>query len=171
LARGSVTVTQVLSVLICHRRQELRWPPRAFPRDCPERSKVRTTLSAYSRRKHAHLETLRRSARALACCLARSRSKPESGIDYQQVGTVRRECLDFLIPLGRRHLKHILNCRVRHYNHGRVHMSLGPGVPAPDHPSPPQTEDRHRLPTGHRVCCKAVLGGLHHEYWLEKIAA
>jgi hypothetical protein len=26
--------------------------------DCPERSKVRTTLSAYSRRKHAHLETL-----------------------------------------------------------------------------------------------------------------
>jgi len=35
----------------------------------PERSKVRTTLSAYSRRKHTHLETLRRSAR--------SRSKPE----------------------------------------------------------------------------------------------
>jgi hypothetical protein len=36
-------------------------------------------------------------------------------------------------------------------NHGRVHMSLGPGTPAPLYPSPPQTEHRHRLPQGHRV--------------------
>jgi len=97
------------------------------------------------------------------------RAPTANAICERVVGTVRRECLDFLIPLGRRHLKHILNCWVRHYNHGRVHMSLGPGVPAP--PSPPHTEDRHRLPTGHRVRCKAVLSGLHHEYWLEKIAA
>jgi len=87
------------------------------------------------------------------------------------VGTIRRECLDFLIPLGQRHLKDILNRWVRHYNHGRVHMSLGPGIPAPLYPSPPQTEHRHRLPQGHRVCRKAVLGGLHHEYWLERVAA
>jgi putative transposase len=87
------------------------------------------------------------------------------------VGTIRRECRDFLIPLGHRHLKHILKGWVSHYNHGRVHMSLGPGIPAPLHPSPPQTEHRHRLPQGHRVRRKAVLGGLHHEYWLEKVAA
>lgn len=87
------------------------------------------------------------------------------------VGTIRRECLDFLIPLGQRHLKQILNRWVLHYNHGRVHMSLGPGIPAPLHPSPPDSEHRHRLPPGHRVRRKAVLGGLHHEYWLEKAAA
>jgi putative transposase len=87
------------------------------------------------------------------------------------IGTIRRECLDFLIPLGQRHLKDILNRRVLHYNHGRVHMSLRPGVPAPIHPSPPQTERRHRLPQGYQVRRKAVLGGLHHEYWLEKVAA
>jgi transposase InsO family protein len=34
------------------------------------------------------------------------------------IGTIRRECLDFLIPLGQRHLKDILNRWVRHYNHG-----------------------------------------------------
>jgi putative transposase len=87
------------------------------------------------------------------------------------VGTIRRECLDFLIPLGQRHLKHLLNRWVEHYNHGRVHMSLGPGIPSPLTPSPPYSEHRHRLPPGHRVCRKAVLGGLHHEYWLENIAA
>jgi putative transposase len=87
------------------------------------------------------------------------------------VGTIRRECLDFLIPLGQRHLKHILNHWVRYYNHSRVHMSLGPGIPAPLHPSPPQSEHRHRLPGGHRVRRQAVLGGLHHEYWLERVAA
>jgi transposase InsO family protein len=53
------------------------------------------------------------------------------------VGTIRRECLDFLIPLGLRHLKHTLNRWILHYNHGRVHMSLGPGIPAPLIPSPP----------------------------------
>ena len=80
------------------------------------------------------------------------------------VGTIRRECLDFLIPLGQRHLKHLLNRWVLHYNHGRVHMSLGPGIPAPIAPSPPHSEHRHRFPPGHRMRRKAVLGGLHHEY-------
>jgi len=87
------------------------------------------------------------------------------------VGSIRRDCLDFMIPFGERHLKQILNQWILHYNHGRVHMSLGPGIPAPLHPSPPQTEHRHRLQQGHRMRRKAVLGGLHHEYWLEKVAA
>jgi putative transposase len=86
------------------------------------------------------------------------------------VGTIRRECLDFLMPLGQRHLRQILNRWVSHYNHGRVHMNLGPGTPAPLYPSPPQPEHRHRLPQGYRVGHKAVLGGLHHEFWLEEVA-
>jgi hypothetical protein len=50
-------------------------------------------------------------------------------------------------------------------------MSLGPCIPAPLKPSPPHSEHRHRLPPGHRMRRKAVLGGLHHEYWLEEVAA
>jgi hypothetical protein len=46
----------------------------------------------------------------------------------RMVGTIRRECLDFLIPLGQRHLKHLLNRWVLHYNHGRVHMTRTFGV-------------------------------------------
>ena len=45
------------------------------------------------------------------------------------VGTIPRECLDFLIPVGEAHLKRILREYVRHYNRGRTHSSLGPGIP------------------------------------------
>jgi putative transposase len=48
------------------------------------------------------------------------------------VGTIRRECLDFLIPLSEVHLKRILREYVRHYNRGRPHSSLGPGIPEPE---------------------------------------
>jgi hypothetical protein len=73
--------------------------------------------------------------------------------------------------LGERHLRQVLRSWVTHYNHARVHMSLGPGIPAPLTPSPPENPHRHRLPANQMIRSKAVLGGLHHEYWLEKIAA
>jgi putative transposase len=39
------------------------------------------------------------------------------------VGTIRRECLDFLIPLNQRHVRRILKEWVAHYNQGRPHSS------------------------------------------------
>lgn len=45
------------------------------------------------------------------------------------IGTVRRECLDFVIPLNQRHLQRTLRSYVAHYNKGRPHSSLGPGIP------------------------------------------
>jgi putative transposase len=93
------------------------------------------------------------------------------------VGTIRRECLDFLIPLSESHLRVMLKEWVRHYNEGRPHMSLGPGLPA-DHPNNRDrglprwgTMSRHRLPEPCEIREKPVLGGLHHEYSLEKKAA
>ena len=44
------------------------------------------------------------------------------------VGTMRRECLDFVIPLNERHLQMTLRSWVTHYNQGRPHSSLGPGI-------------------------------------------
>ena len=45
------------------------------------------------------------------------------------IGTIRRECLDFMIPMSERHVRAILREWVRHYNRGRPHASLGPGIP------------------------------------------
>jgi putative transposase len=86
------------------------------------------------------------------------------------VGTMRRECLDFLIPFNERHLRRILKEWVAHYNHGRPHSSLGPGIP--DLGSLQQANPcGHCIPVDHQVVTKAILGGLHHEYRLEKRAA
>jgi transposase InsO family protein len=40
------------------------------------------------------------------------------------VGTVRRECLDRLLILGRRQLEHVLRIHVTHYNRQRPHRAL-----------------------------------------------
>jgi putative transposase len=100
------------------------------------------------------------------------RAPVANAICERVIGTLRRECLDFVIPLNARHLYRILKAWVAHYNEGRPHMSLGPGIPQrrPALPVSPQAH-RHRIPTGQRVVARSVLGGLHHEYGLEKRAA
>ena len=87
------------------------------------------------------------------------------------IGTIRRECLDFLIPLNKRHLRGILKEWVVHYNRGRPHSSLGPGIPEPVAGFQRAEFPGHYLPSHQQVVAQAILGGLHHEYRLEKIAA
>jgi transposase InsO family protein len=45
------------------------------------------------------------------------------------VGSVQRECLDYLIPLNERHLRIILQEWVNQHNKGRPYSSLGSGIP------------------------------------------
>jgi transposase InsO family protein len=89
------------------------------------------------------------------------------------IGTIRRECLDWLIPLSEAHLRSILKSWISHYNRGRVHMALGPGIPDPPATTAvgPTANSRHRLGQSCAVQAKAVLGGLHHEYSLAQAAA
>ena len=88
------------------------------------------------------------------------------------VGTVRRECLDFMIPLGEKHLSRILAEWVTHYNQGRPHSSLGPGIPEPvEMLLPTQAHSRYFSSDMHKVVARPILGGLHHEYRWERLAA
>jgi transposase InsO family protein len=88
------------------------------------------------------------------------------------IGTLRRECVDFLIPLTANHLRRLLTAWMQHYNAGRPHMSLGPGIPQPPPSLPvPRQVHRHRLPEHLRVVAHPILGGLHHTYALEKQVA
>ena len=73
------------------------------------------------------------------------------------VRTVRSECLDHVLILGRRHLERTLREYLGHYNHARPHRSLAlaaPAVPLPDVRGAPPADLRRR----------DVLGGLIHEY-------
>jgi hypothetical protein len=67
------------------------------------------------------------------------------------IGTIRREYLDFLIPMNERHLRSILKEYVTHYHRGRPHSSLGPGIPEPPQAQVPAGPQRHKLPNGYRV--------------------
>ena len=86
-------------------------------------------------------------------------------------GTLRRQCLDFLISFKERPLNLILKSWATRFNHGQPHLSLGPGIPAPLQQPPPENGSRHSIPAGHVIRSKPVLGGLHHQYSLEKVAA
>jgi putative transposase len=73
-----------------------------------------------------------------------------------------------MIPISEAHLRAMPQEWVKHYNRGRSHQSLGPGVPDPPKPvsMARKSESRHRLAAGAVVLAKSVLGGLHHEYSL-----
>ena len=73
------------------------------------------------------------------------------------VGTVRRECLDRMLVVGRRHLVSVLGEYAGHYNGHRPHRALGQAPPL----GPTSLPDR-RL--GGRVVRHDRLGGLIHEY-------
>jgi transposase InsO family protein len=80
------------------------------------------------------------------------------------IGTIRRECLDYLIPLNSGHLRRILREWVSHYNAGRPHRSLGPGIPDRPQPKIPTGSRPSRFRSPSRVIAEPILGGLHHEY-------
>ena len=110
------------------------------------------------------------SIRALGLAVLRSpfSSPKANAICERVIGTIRRECLDWMIPLSEAHLRSILREWVAHYNGGRPHSALGPGVPGPPAGSAraPKAESRCRWTPGALVRAKSVLGGLHHEYSL-----
>jgi putative transposase len=89
----------------------------------------------------------------------------------RMIGSARRECLDFMIPLNERHVRQILRAWIFHYNRARPHSSLGPGIPDPMAEKAELQSMRHRIPNDHCVVVTPILGGLQHEYRLERIAA
>jgi transposase InsO family protein len=117
---------------------------------------------------------LDQSISRMGLCVLRTpwRSPKANSLCERVIGTLRRECLDYLIPLTETHLRCITKTWVAHYNTGRPHLSLGPGLrDAPAGlPAAPQ-EDRQRIPSHLKVTSFPVLGGLHQEYSLLPMAA
>jgi putative transposase len=70
-------------------------------------------------------------------------------------GSIRRECLDHVIVINERHLRHILREYLVYYHESRPHMGLNNDCPIPRAVQTPETGQVFGTP---------VLGGLHHEY-------
>jgi putative transposase len=72
------------------------------------------------------------------------------------VRTLRADCLDRILILGRRHLERVLRIYRRHYNEHRPHRAL--------RLLPPNGRDPTPLNAAARLHRRNLLGGLIHEY-------
>jgi transposase InsO family protein len=77
------------------------------------------------------------------------------------VGSVRRECLDRLLIIGRRQLERVLRVYVRHYNEQRPHRALDLQAPEPRTIPPARCGP---LGSSTAIRRQDLLGGLIHEY-------
>lgn len=77
------------------------------------------------------------------------------------VGSVRRECLDRLLIVGRRQLDHVLGVYACHYNRGRPHRALDL---RPHDASTRSSVRAASTPPDLRVRRRDLLGGVVHEY-------
>ena len=85
------------------------------------------------------------------------RSPWQNGVAERWVGNCRRDLLDHVIVLNKRHLKRLMNDYVRYYHEDRTHLALAKGTPA-------GREAEMNFGSGHRVISMPKLGGLHHRY-------
>jgi transposase InsO family protein len=58
------------------------------------------------------------------CGLASPRSPWQNGYAERLIGSIRRECLDHVVVLSERHLRHLLLCYIKYYNGARTHLAL-----------------------------------------------
>lgn len=82
------------------------------------------------------------------------RAPQANAVAERVIGTLRRECVDHIIPLSEQHLRAVLREYVDYYNATRPHRTLELEPPAG--PRPVQAHGR--------VVAHPILGGLHHRY-------
>jgi putative transposase len=73
------------------------------------------------------------------------------------VGSLRRECLDRILIMGRGQLEQVVRAYISHHNGHRPHRSLGQRPPLAK-PPPPEAPPRG-------IGRRDRLGGLLHEYY------
>jgi Integrase core domain len=72
----------------------------------------------------------------------------QTGYAERLIGSIRRECLDHVVVLSERHLRHLLLSYMKYYNGARTHLSREKDAPVS------RTADR----AGH-ILCRPTRGG------------
>jgi transposase InsO family protein len=120
----------------------------AFPWDEAPRYLIRDRDTSYG-------VSLTRRLRAMGIRdrLISPRSPWQNGHVERLIGSIRRECLDHVVVLGERHLRHLLANYPTYYNGVRTHHALNKDTPL------------HRpAQTVGRIASVTWLGGLHRHY-------
>ena len=100
-------------------------------------------------------EVFVRRVRSLGICdqPIAPRAPWQNGRAERPIGLIRRECLDHVVVIGERYLRHVLLSYMKYYNGARTHLTLCKDTPI-----------ARAVQTIGRVCAQPILGGLHHQY-------
>ena len=82
-----------------------------------------------------------------------ARSPWQNGYAERLIGSIRRDCLDHVVVLGERHLRHALESYQQYYNEARTHLSLDKDARV-----------ARAIEAIGKIAAKPLLGGLHHQY-------
>jgi transposase InsO family protein len=102
-------------------------------------------------------DAFRRQAKAMDLreVLTSPRSPWQNAYAERVIGSIRRECTDYIIPISEKHLLRVLREYTDYYNTSRAHQGLDGDTPAHREPEAVPVRD---------VIAEPVLGGLHHRY-------
>src|SRR5437870_11385701 len=132
----------------------VKLPPRALRGDSPRPQAIHDRDSTFSR---AFDEVFR--SEGVEIIRTPFRAPQANAFAERWVGTVRRDCLDWLLISSRKQLERVLRVYVDHYNTHRPHRALGLTAPIPG--------PRLRPVAAHppdKLFRRDRLGGLIHEY-------
>jgi putative transposase len=128
----------------------------AFPFDTAPRFLIRDNDAIFSAEFSSRVESL-----GIEEVRTAIRSPWQNSYCERLLGTIRRECLDYIIVVNEQHLRRVLRSYVDYYHSSRTHQSL-------DNDSP--VRRAIESPEMGRVIAFPEVGGLHHRY-ARKLAA
>jgi putative transposase len=127
----------------------------AFPWDTAPRYLLRDRDSSYGQDFRKQVDAM-----GIAEVVSAARSPWQNAYVERVIGSLRRECLDYIVIFNERHLRRILSSYADYYHRSRTHLSLDKDCPDPRPVMPPRSG---------RVVAFPQVNGLHHRY--ERLAA
>ncbi len=122
----------------------------AFPEDTAPRYLLRDRDGIYGNDFRERVEGM-----GIKEVLTAPRSPWQNPFAERLIGSVRRECLDHVIVLNRRHLRRILTSYFEYYHRSRTHLGLDKEAPI---------EREVQGPERGKIVAFPEVGGLHHRY-------
>jgi len=127
----------------------------AFPWDMAPRFLLRDRDRSYGTAFRRRVEAM-----GITEVVTARRSPWQNAYVERVIGSIRRECLDYVIVFNESHLRRVLSSYVDYYQHTRTHLALAKDCP--------ETRPVH-LPERGKVIAFPQVGGLHHRS--ERLAA
>jgi len=122
----------------------------AFPWDTAPRYLLRDRDASYGAEFRRQVDAM-----GISEVVSAARSPWQNAYVERVIGSIRRECLDYIVIFNERHLRRVLSSYADHYHRSRTHLSLDKDCPDPRPVTPARSG---------RVVASPQVNGLHHRY-------